>query len=284
MDIDDASGGPEHRSDDGHDRGNADGGGELHGRNDHGERHGVGAVGAEDVHDQHRLSGALDYDGHHPRRRAGDGVRGCDAFGSGRERSGGELPVDIDDASGGPEHRSDDGHDRGNADGGGELHGRNDHGERHGVGPVVPKTFTISITYPALSITTATIPGGAQGTAYAGVTLSAAGGSGVAGNYQWTSTTLPAGLSIGLTTGTIAGTPTAAGNYTGVTITVSDTVSGRVPKTFTISIAYPALSITTATIPGGAQGTAYAGVTLSAAGGSGVAGNYQGHRRRFRRA
>ena len=136
-------------------------------------------------------------------------------------------------------------------------------------------TFSISIAVlspPALSITTASpLPAGTQGTAYGGATLAATGGSGVAANYQWTSTALPPGLSVGLTTGTITGTPTAAGNYTNVTITVSDTVSGQsAPKTFTINIAYAALSITTAgPLPTGTQGTAYSGVTLAAAGGSG---------------
>ncbi len=62
---------------------------------------------------------------------------------------------------------------------------------------------------PPLSITTGSLPDGVQGTAY-GATLTAAGGT---TPYTWSivSGSLPAGLTLASGTGTISGTPAAAG-------------------------------------------------------------------------
>jgi hypothetical protein len=111
---------------------------------------------------------------------------------------------------------------------------------------VTSQAATIYVsTPPALSITTASpLPAGTFGTGYS-TTLAATGGSGFASNYQWTSSTLPSGLNIGLTTGTISGVPLAAGVFSGVSITVTDTATGQsTPQTFSLTINPGATSTT----------------------------------------
>jgi hypothetical protein len=71
---------------------------------------------------------------------------------------------------------------------------------------------------------------GTVGTAIASFTLSAS----PAGSYTWSATGLPAGISIGASTGTVSGTPTTAGTYT-VTVTATGP-GGSGSTTFTITI------------------------------------------------
>jgi large repetitive protein len=81
---------------------------------------------------------------------------------------------------------------------------------------------------------------------------------------------LPAGLSIS-PSGTVAGTPTAAGTFAGIEVQVHDghgAVAVSQPLGITVSI--PPLTITTPTIPNGNIGTPV-NVALNAAGGSGQA-------------
>lgn len=137
---------------------------------------------------------------------------------------------------------------------------------------LTPTQLTALDPPPALSITTTgPLPAGRQGTSYSGFTMAATGGSGQAVNYQWTSSTLPPGLSLDLTTGTITGTPAAAGTFTGVSITVTDTLTSQsASATFAISIAYAPLSITTTLISNGTIKQPYGPVTIAATGGSGT--------------
>lgn len=120
------------------------------------------------------------------------------------------------------------------------------------------KDFTIIVT-SSLTITTVSLPSGIVGVAYS-TTLTASGG----GTKTWGATGLPGGLTIGTTTGTIGGTPTASGSFD-VNVTVTD--GTPVSKSFTLVIA-PALSITTSSLPAGTQGTAYSAL-VEAAGGTG---------------
>ncbi len=84
---------------------------------------------------------------------------------------------------------------------------------------------------------TVTNPGsrsGTVGTPISSFTLSASGGT---SPYTWSATGLPPGVSIGSTTGTISGTPTAAGTYN-VTATATGSGgsgSGSASFTFTVS-------------------------------------------------
>jgi YVTN family beta-propeller protein len=100
---------------------------------------------------------------------------------------------------------------------------------------------TISVldldTFP--TITTTTLPSGIDGTGY---TATVATTGAPTPQLTVTAGTLPAGLSLDPTTGTITGVPTVAGTYA-FTITAASTVSG-IPATatrnYTITIAAPA--------------------------------------------
>lgn len=72
----------------------------------------------------------------------------------------------------------------------------------------------------ALAITTTSIPDPVQGSAYSQA-LVAVGGTQPVTSWAVTTGTLPAGLSISATTGTISGTPSAAGAYS-FTVTATD--------------------------------------------------------------
>jgi hypothetical protein len=125
------------------------------------------------------------------------------------------------------------------------------------------KAFTLAIV-SALTITSApTLPGGAIGTSYSR-TLTAVGGS---APYTWNvaSGSLPAGVTLAPTTGTISGTPTSAGSF-GFTAQVTDSVSVTATKAFTITVV-ASLTITTAPVlPSDSVGVGYT-ATLDAAGG-----------------
>jgi hypothetical protein len=112
-----------------------------------------------------------------------------------------------------------------------------------------------------LGITTTSLPEAKVGDVYS-ATLAATGGQ---PPYTWGATGLPAGLSCS-TAGVISGTPTASGDFT-VTVTVTD--SAGPPDTDSTGLAlkvYPALEITTTTLPSGTPGEPY-NATLAATGG-----------------
>jgi hypothetical protein len=94
--------------------------------------------------------------------------------------------------------------------------------------------LSVSCTYPAISISTSSLPSsGDVGESYAG-TLSATGGDG--GPYTWTATGLPPGLSI--SGDQVTGTPTTDGTYS-VTITVKDSRGDTASQASTITISTP---------------------------------------------
>jgi hypothetical protein len=129
-------------------------------------------------------------------------------------------------------------------------------------------TYTIVVSYPAMSITTTSLPTGYIGSAYTHTTLAATGGAGVSSNYTWTLVSGPAGLSVSAG-GVVSGTPTAAA--TSLVVSVTDSTSGLSSANTTIPITIdPAVSLTSsATLPTGYGGTAYS-TTLTATGGSGT--------------
>jgi len=139
-------------------------------------------------------------------------------------------------------------------------------------------TLPVTVTYPTLSITTASLPSGLLKSAYAPFTLAATGGSDNTANYTWTwaaasGSSLPAGLALSKA-GVISGTPTAGGTFS-VAVTVADSVSNsNATATLSITVAYPALSITTTSLPNGILNTAYSSYTLTATGGSDSTANY----------
>ncbi|MET0461144.1 MAG: PA14 domain-containing protein [Ilumatobacteraceae bacterium] len=85
---------------------------------------------------------------------------------------------------------------------------------------------TLASTWPA-------VHDGQVGVVFATVGIPASGG---AGPYAWSAAGLPQGLTIGPDSGTIYGTPQAAGTFS-VAITITDAASTSVSKTYSIAIA-----------------------------------------------
>ena len=137
--------------------------------------------------------------------------------------------------------------------------------------PVQTKSVTLSLVVAplALSITTTSLPGGTSGSSYSNL-LQATGGT---APYAWTisSGSLPAGLTLGSTTGLISGTPTATGTSS-FTVKVTDSGSPALTKTAKLSIAVAAaapatLTVSTSSLPGATKGTTYS-TSLQAGGGT----------------
>jgi len=117
-----------------------------------------------------------------------------------------------------------------------------------------PVTLTISPTF-----LTAT----ALGTPFS-ETITVGGGT---GPYTWSVFlgALPGGLSLNASTGVISGTPSAPGAYS-FTLQVRDSASNTGTQGFSGSVSGTALAITTATLPGMIDGSAYS-QTVTATGG-----------------
>ena len=121
--------------------------------------------------------------------------------------------------------------------------------------PPQTQSWNLSSTiYLGLTITTPSLPYGFQGTLYS-QQLGAAGGS---GNYSWaiTAGSLPTGFSPMPTSGLISGTPAATGTSS-FTVQVTDTTTTKTATQPLSILITTALGFSTATLPGGAVGTAY---------------------------
>lgn len=120
----------------------------------------------------------------------------------------------------------------------------------------------------APTVDTTPLPGGTQGQVYSGLV----GADGGVAPYTWavTSGSLPPGLTLDAFSGTLSGTPTAAGTYTfAVTATDSSAAAQAGTASFTVTIAPapapPALAVTD-TVTSGAVGAAYDAALLPAGG------------------
>ncbi len=123
-------------------------------------------------------------------------------------------------------------------------------------------TAAPAITFNGTMPTTATF-----GTSYAG-SASATGGVGTL-TYSVSSGTLPTGLSLTTTSGTVTGTPTAGGTFN-FTVKAADAFGDSATQSYQIVVSYPTLTITSPTaLPAGYAGTAYSQM-LTASGGSGT--------------
>lgn len=122
--------------------------------------------------------------------------------------------------------------------------------------------FSITISASSLGISTVNIPPAFQGTVYS-TPLAAIGG---ASPYSWSlSSTGSDGLTIGLNTGIIGGTPLATGQFT-LVVTVTDSTGLTAMKNFVLTVA-AGLSILNTSFPNGVAGTVYPTQTLSTGGG-----------------
>lgn len=104
-----------------------------------------------------------------------------------------------------------------------------------GAGAVAIRNYSVTIK-PGPGIATAALPIGERNRPY-NFTLTPTN----TGNppYTWTSNPLPAGLTIGLNTGTISGTPTVSGTFPNVTVTITDADGASASKTYSLVIAPP---------------------------------------------
>lgn len=128
------------------------------------------------------------------------------------------------------------------------------------------RSFTLAVGVPPMSITTSSLNSGEYGVAYSGETLSATGGQ--PGDYQWSATGLPSGLSLS-TSGALSGTPQTTGNFD-VQITVGDSTgeTAAVSTYLTLTVTFPPLQITTSSLNNGQDTVAYTSQTLTATGGT----------------
>jgi hypothetical protein len=124
--------------------------------------------------------------------------------------------------------------------------------------------LSISIVTGPLLVTPATLPTGAINDPYPSTTLGASGGL---PPYTWAITvgSLPAGLSLNVSTGAVTGTPTGPSGTANFTAQVTDSASTKATGSFSI-IVNPVLAITSTSLPGATAGTNYS-TNLSATGG-----------------
>jgi len=127
-------------------------------------------------------------------------------------------------------------------------------------------TLTINLVPPP-SVTTASLPNGQVGTAYATTNLAATGGV-TPYTWSWTAqagSQLPPGLSVS-SAGAVSGTPTAFGTFN-VTVKVTDANNLTATANLSIKINPAPVVITSASLPNGVVNTLYS-ATLNATGGA----------------
>lgn len=126
------------------------------------------------------------------------------------------------------------------------------------------RAYTVTIR-GQFTITTTSLPAGTVGTAYSQTLATTGGGS----PFRWliSDGALPAGLQIGIETGVIAGTPTAAGTFD-FTAQATDNNGLQARQQYSLVInSRGQFTITTQSLPNGTVGTAYS-QTLATTGGA----------------
>jgi uncharacterized protein (TIGR03437 family) len=127
------------------------------------------------------------------------------------------------------------------------------------------KTFSLSVSALPLTVTIGLLPNGVVGVPYPYTAITAQGG---VGNYSFTVTGLPPGLTTD-GSGDITGTPTTTvGSPFTVTVTVTDSVGTSLTKTYTLTISGVLTVAGPSTLPAATLSSAYAGATVTAGGGA----------------
>lgn len=137
-------------------------------------------------------------------------------------------------------------------------------------GTATPLTATKALTLtinaaPAIQFTTTSLVQGVYNQAYT-ATVAATGGAGTL-TYSLASGPLPTGLTLS-PAGLIAGTPTVAGTFP-IMVKAADAFGDSATQSLSLKVVYPALTVTTNSLPTGYVGTNYS-QQLSASGGSGA--------------
>ena len=134
-----------------------------------------------------------------------------------------------------------------------------------GNGPFsVSQTYTLTVSAPTIAVTPATLPAPVVGTAYS-QTLSASGGT-APYVYSVGTGALPPGLSLNSATGSITGTPTAAGSFTFI-VQVTDANNFTETTPYAVNVGSAVVSIGPASLSGGVVNAGYS-QQLSATGGT----------------
>src|SRR5690554_3564891 len=126
--------------------------------------------------------------------------------------------------------------------------------------------YTLSVDAPDINLEPNSLPNGTAGTAYAGATISATGGT---EPYSFTLTAgrLPAGLSLDAD-GELSGTPSEAGSFPfTVTATEGNGFTGN--RAYTLQISAPGITLEPDSVPNGSAGAPYSPTTFTAQGGTG---------------
>ena len=118
--------------------------------------------------------------------------------------------------------------------------------DANNTGNSASNTVSVQFVAPTIVVGPASLPNGQQGTAYSQA-LSASGGTAPYA-YAITAGALPSGLSLNLSNGTIAGTPTANGTFN-FTVTATDASTAPGPysgaRSYSLLITAPAITATT---------------------------------------
>ena len=121
------------------------------------------------------------------------------------------------------------------------------------------------VVHPPLTISgPGSIPNGQAGVVYPATSVIAAGGT---APRTWSATGLPAGLTIGASTGTISGTPTSFGSFNAV-VTVTDAMSGVATTDYVLAVSSPPMVSDPGAIPDGYVGSDFTPTSIAATGGT----------------
>ncbi|MDQ2774582.1 MAG: putative Ig domain-containing protein, partial [Acidobacteriota bacterium] len=132
-----------------------------------------------------------------------------------------------------------------------------------GTGNTATKAFQLQIVAAPSITTTSPLPAGTVNRGYSPFTLTESGGT---APFQWTSSALPAGLTLS-SGGVVSGTPTSTGTSS-ISITLTDAAGATTSASFSLSV-YSQLTISSVSpLPAGAVNSPYT-FTFSAGGGSG---------------